>query len=276
MTNIFAQLNTQESLENIRTMGAKGIYNPGIHDFNGATIYLYESEWQGTTYTNAEIVLTTADGATLVDELRAAPKSNQTEATTDLLNYMTNLALVSGTIEALEQLKVQFSTLPTVDYKTRFKKNVKAKVIKIFANIKFKAMTYSELAGDANDIYKSERLVLNQVFRDVDGASLAEIKDKKEPGESIVYWKENEDKIAGKAQLRWDKKRDSNDEAVLNVILDHIQAGKEFKKDQRERIQGHFDVAFAKQVLSGAATTDASAPVVDEAPAAEIEEDPFG
>lgn len=266
MENLFLNMNTETASADIKGVSAPGIYTPGIHEIVNTEIYLYESEYNGTTYNNAEIIMYNAEDATIKDELRTIPKSNQTQS--DLLNYLYNLALITGKVDALESLKVGFNALPTVDHKTKYNKDVKAKVIKIFANTKLKVMTYSELSGSAEGIFTSQRLVLNQAFRFSDNASLAEVKeDSTDCGSSFDYWGQNEDSIHKKAQIRYNKNRDQVETDVLEVVLDHIKAGKKLEKADREKIQGHWDVSYAKQVLSGETATKAK-----EAPVAEEEE----
>ena len=278
MDNIFTDLNTETSLDNIKTFGAKTVYESGIHSVSGAEVFLYESEYNGTTYTNAEIVLTTPEGAVLVEELRVTPKSNQDKSTTDFLNYMTNIALVTGKLDALEQLKTQFAALPSVKYTNKYKKEVTAKSVKLFANSPFKIMTFSEISGGADGIYTSQRLNLVQVFRASDNASLAEIKDKKdEVGGSYEYFTENPETMAAKAQLRWVKpdSRSDLDTEVLTEVLDYIKDGGKLSKDQREAIQEHWSVENAKAVLSGKVSEPK--PVVDDTEDDyDEDESPFG
>lgn len=258
MNNIFSTYNPETSNENIQSIGAAGVYKPGIYIATGAEIVLFETEWEGVTRTNANIIITTDSGATLVDELRVAPKSNQTDATTDLLNYLHNIAVVTDKLDALAQLKTQFATLPKVKYTDKFKKEHTALSIKLFANAKFKFMTYSEVSGSANGIFTSQRVTLNQLFRFLDNASLGEIKDNKEEvGGSFAYWTEDEIKCAAKAQVQYSTKRDERDTAVLEVIVDHLKEAKPFTKEQREKIQDHFDADYAKSVLAGATTSAA-------------------
>jgi len=265
MTNLFANYSPEESNDNIQTQGKAGVYTPGIYTAVGAKIYLYETEWQGTTYTNSDIVITTDSGATLVDSLRCVPKSNQTEATTDLLTYMHNIAVVTDKIEDLSKLKTQFTKLPKTKYTDKFKKEHVALEINIFANSKFKFMTYSEVSGNANGIFTTQRVTLNQVFRFLDGSSLSEIKDDKEPGISYAYWtEEGEHRMDAKTQVQYNKNRDESETAVLEVIAEHLREGKKFTKEQREKIQENFDADYAKSVLAGSATSAVDTSDVDD------------
>ena len=265
MHNLFAAYKEETSNEEIKSIGAAGIYNCGVHTIVNTELFIYETEWQGTTYTNCDIVLTADNGGVLVDSLRTAPKSNQTDATTDMLTYMHNIAVVTGKLEALAGLQATFATLPVVKYTDRYKKEHKAKSIKIFANAKFKCMTYSEVSGNANGIFTSQRLTLNQCFRFLDGASLSEIKDNKdEVGGSLAYWTDDELKCAAKAQVQYNAKREDADTAVLEVVVEHIKQAKPFTKEQREAIQSHWDVDYAKSVLAGATTKSADTAEVED------------
>lgn len=266
MTNIFNSYNAEESNDNIKSGGAAGVYNPGIHTITDTEIFLFETEWEGTKYLNADIVVTAENGGTLTDSLRAVPKSNQTEATTDLLNYMHNIALVTDKLEALAALKASFGSLPKVKYTDRYKKEHVALSIKVFANTKWKAMTYSEVSGNANGIFTSQRLTLNQVFRFLDGSSLSEIKDNKEPGISYAYWSADDfANCHAKAQVQYNKKRDDADTTILEAVVDYLADGNKLTKEQREKIQEHWDLEYAKSILSGkAAASSADADDVDD------------
>lgn len=279
MTNIFAQQEAiQELNDNTQSIGKPGFYTPGIYTIVSAELFLYKTEWEGTTYENCDIVLTSDTGATLVDSLRTTAKANQTVATTDYNTYLHNMASVTGSViphpdGVLEKgtnkvmqindkiyalSKVNFDAAPNCTYTDRFKKEHKALSVKVFANAKFKAMTYSEVSGSANGIFTSQRVTLNQVFRFLDNASLGEIKDNKEEvGGSFAYWTEDEIKCAAKAQVQYSTKRDERDTAVLEVIVDHLKEAKPFTKEQREKIQDHFDADYAKSVLAGATTSAA-------------------
>ena len=256
MTNLFETLNVETASNEIKSVGA-GVYTPGIYTVVGADIALFEVTYpSGDTVTNAEIVLTTDSGAKVIDELRTKPKSNQTQP--DLLNYMYNIALVTDKVAELESLKTMFNTIKPSSYVDKYKTTHKeAKVIKIFTNSKFKVMTYTEVSGSANGIYTSQRLVLNQLFRFLDNASLGEIKDGKEAGGSFAYWMEDTTRISAKSQVKWlsDAKKDERDDAVLQVVCEHIKEGKPFTKDMRVKIQETWDPSFAKQVLSSGGTT---------------------
>ena len=277
MINIFNSYNAEESNDNIKSVGANGVYTPGIHTVTDTEVFLYETTWQGTTYLNADIQLTMENGAILVDTLKANPKSNQTEATTDLLNYMYNIALVTDKLDALATLKTQFGSLPKVKYTDRYKKEHVALSIKVFANCKWKAMTYSEVSGSANGIFTSQRLTLNQVFRFLDGSSLSEIKDNKEAGVSYAYWSDNDfANCKAKAQVQYDKKRDDSETAVLEVIADYLADGNKLEKAQRESIQSHFDADFAKSVLSGTASNSVDTSGVDDVEDDSDDEPSFG
>jgi CRISPR/Cas system CSM-associated protein Csm2 small subunit len=278
MINIFNNYNAEESKDNIKSAGAAGIYVPGIHTITDTEIFLYETEWEGTKYLNADIVVTAENGGTLTDSLRAVPKSNQTEATTDLLNYMYNIALVTDKLDALAALKASFGSLPKVKYTDRYKKEHVALSIKVFANCKWKAMTYSEVSGNANGIFTFQRLTLNQVFRFLDNAALSEIKDGKEAGISYAYWADEDfANCKAKAQVQYNKKRDASEEAVLEVIAAYLADGNKLEKSQRESIQSHFDPEYAKQVLSGKATSaSAGADDVDDVDADDDDTPSFG
>lgn len=278
MTNIFNSYNAEESNDNIKSGGAAGVYNPGIHTITDTEIFLYETEWEGTKYLNADIVVTAENGGTLTDSLRAVPKSNQTEATTDLLNYLHNIAVVTDKLEALAALKASFGSLPKVKYTDRYKKEHVALSIKVFANTKWKAMTYSEVSGSANGIFTSQRLTLNQVFRFLDNASLGEIKDDKEAGISYAYWADEDfANCKAKAQVQYNKKRDASEEAVLEVVVSYLADGNKLEKAQRESIQENFDADFAKAVLSGkSASTSADADDVDDIDEDDDETPSFG
>ena len=117
-------------------------------------------------------------------------------------------------------------------------------------------MTYSEVSGNANGIFTTQRLTLNQTFRFLDNASLSEIKDKKdEVGGSFTYWTDTTIKCASKTIVQYNKNREKSDTAVLEVVVEHLKQDKPFTKEQREKIQGHWDVDYAKSVLAGASTT---------------------
>ncbi len=273
ITNLFIDQNITEVQENIKSFGAKGIYTPGLHDIVDTEIFLYETEWQGTTYTNASIVFTNAEGATLTEDLKTSPNKNQTAATTNFLSYLASIAIVTDKIEGLEGLKAAFGALPPVTYKDPYKNEHKAKSIKLFANTPYTILTYSELSGDANGIFTNQRVNLQQLFRATDGASVAEIKDKKEDvGASKTYWADPAIHTA-KAQIKYHKDGRWADDAVLGAVLDHLQSGGTMSKDQRDKITAHWDANFAKSVLKGAVEAPKGADI-DEA-ANDEEEVPF-
>lgn len=252
MNNIFNGYKEEESNDNIKSVGGASVYNAGIHTATGAKVYVYETEWQGTKYTNSDIVITTESGATLTDSLKTTPNSNQTEATTNFLTYLFNIAVVTDKKEALAQMKTQFNALPVIKYTDPYKKEHQAKEINIFANVKFKFMTHGEVTGNANGIFTSQKLTLNQVFRFSDNASLAEIKDEKEPGGSYEYWAEDDfANCKAKTIVGYRKNRDEHEEEVLEVVAEFIADGGKFDKPKREKIQDNWDKDYAKSILSG-------------------------
>ena len=244
--------NPESSNEEIKSTGGNSVYKSGVHTAVSAEIVLFETVYEGQATTKANIIITTDTGAILVDDLKATPNSNQVAGKTNLINYMHYIATVTDKVADLSKALSQFGTLPKVKYTDAFKKEYDAVSIRVFANTKFKFMTYSEVSGSANGIYTKQRLVLNQLFRFADNASLGEIKDKKtEVGGSYVYWTTDPITCAAKTQVAYSKNRHESDTAVLEVVADYLKEAKVMSKDQREKIQKHWNADYAKTVLSG-------------------------
>lgn len=252
LNNAIKGYNPEQSNEEIKSNGGNGVYKSGVHTAVSAEIVLFESVYEGQATTKANIIITTDTGAILIDDLKATPNSNQTASKTNLLSYMHYIAVVTDKVADLSTALSQFGTLPRVKYTDAFKKEYDAVSIRVFANTKFKFMTYSEVSGDANGIYTKQKVVLNQLFRFADNASLGEIKDNKtEVGGSYIYWTTDPITCAAKTQVQYKKNRHEADAAVLEVIADYLKEAKVMSKDQREKIQKHWNADYAKTVLSG-------------------------
>ena len=187
MNNPFAAINLDQVKDEIKSYGPSNVYKPGLHKVINTDIYVYEGKYGVTS----EIVFETEDEGTFTTQLKATPNTNQTEATTNLLSYMGKLAIVNGREKQYTELKTKFGTLPKVNYKDKFNNEVKAYHIKLFNNLQYSILTYTEISGDANKIFTNQELDLLQVFSK-SNASVSEIKDNKEPGGTYTYFQKPE------------------------------------------------------------------------------------
>jgi hypothetical protein len=247
MENLFANLDTAIIEEEIKVFGPAGIYTSGIHTITGAEVYVYDNpKFEGAS---AQIKLTDESGATLIEDLRTTPKEGQKQS--DLLSYLFNIALVSGKVSEYEKLKTTFVSLPTEAYEDTYKNKVQAKVIRLFANTPFKIVTVTELSGDANQIYSSQRVVLHQVFRASDNASLGEIKSKSEEvGASFKWWSDPAN-TNSRASIKYHKDGKFEDQPCLQEALAFIQDGGTLDKKAKGLLQDGFSSREVAAKLGG-------------------------
>jgi hypothetical protein len=233
MQNLFANVNTQVIKEEVEVRGTAGFYKPGIHKIVDTTIYLYDTEWNGQTYSNAVIEFEREDGAKLQQQLNTKTKSNQKEGQTDLTNFMGYIAICTGREEEFNNLKTTFNTLPTIKFTDKYKKEHDAKAIKIFAGAKYSILTTTELQASDNGIYTAQVLDIRFVFRDGDNASINEIKEdnKDKFGNNYEYWS-NPDNYNSKVSIAYTKGNYDNwDDRDAREVKSIVTEAAEYYKD---------------------------------------------
>jgi len=233
MLNMFTNVNIDDIKNNVQTRGATGFYKPGVHKIVDTTIYVYETEWSGNTYTNSTIVFEREDGAILEQQLNTKTKSNQKDGESDMTNFMGYIAIGTGREEEFSNLKTEFGKLPLVDFKDRYNKTHKAKMIKTFANARYSILTTTELAASDAGIFTSQILDLRFVFRAEDNASIEEIKgdDKDKFGTNFEYWN-NPENTENKISIAYSKGNYDNwEDKDDRVIKDFVQEAADYFKD---------------------------------------------
>lgn len=260
MIDIFSNINVEALNEDIRaTGGGSGVYTPGLHKVVGVECYFYDNtKFEGTT---SQFVFTTEDGSSYTETMRTTPKSNQKEGTADAFNYLQKIAIVTGKTKEFATAIRGMLQSPDVPYTDTFKNEVKAKKLNLFVASKFTIMTHSEISGSANGIYVNQRLVLNQIFRSGDNASVSEVKDDVKDFTSFNYWTENPDIIAEKAIIKYSRDDRFENEPVLQEALKVAQAGTNLTKAVKTKLQEGFT---AQEVLRGSTTSNEAAVVVSE------------
>jgi len=234
MENMFQNTSVEKIKENITVQGAAGFYKPGIHKIVDTEIFIFDTEFNGNTYTNAVIEFIREDGAKLQQELKTKTKSNQSEGETDLSNFMGKIAMGTGREAEYDGLGATFMELPLTPYTTMYKKEVQAKVIRIFSNAKYSIVTTTSIRASNESLYTSQILDERFVFRAEDNASSGEIKDGDEEkfGKSFEYWSD-EDNVKDKISIAYVKSNYDNWDGDYSdrTVKDCVTQAVEYFKD---------------------------------------------
>jgi hypothetical protein len=193
--NLFGNINITEIKEEIEVQGAKTIYRPGVHNIVDTEFFVWEKagtgKAEGQTFVESEVVFTADTGAKLVQELNTYDQNG----TSELVTMMSKVAMATGREEEFTAFTKVGDTAPSEAYKTRFKKDVQAKVVRVFKGAKYAITTTTAL----NMNFQGDSIFTNQevhkfkqdaMFRVGDNASVSEIKDGNEEkfGSSYEYW----------------------------------------------------------------------------------------
>ncbi len=205
MENLFTGVSAEAIKEGIKVQSG-GVNKSGIHKIVDTTVYIYETEWNKKTFTNASMVVTLDSGAKLEQSLNTKTKSNQKVGETDLFNFMGYIAMCTARETEFDGLAASFGELPVETFTDRYKKEHQAKVINIFANAKYSIVTTPELSLSDSSIFTKQVIDIRRVFRDVDNASSDELKDNDETkfGRNYDWWN-NPDNTEAKISLEWNK-----------------------------------------------------------------------
>jgi len=206
MQNLFADIDLDQIKKEVEVRGTAGFYKPGIHKIVDTTVYRYDSEWNGQTFSNVVIEFEREDGAKLQQELSPHTKSYQKEGRSDFVNFISNLTICTGREEEFNNLKTTFNALPIIKFTDKYKKERDARVIRIFSGAKYSILTTTELQLGNNGIYTSQALDVRFVFRDEDNASANEIKagDADKFGGNYEHWN-NPENYETKVHAAYDK-----------------------------------------------------------------------
>ena len=288
MENLFTGVSAEAIKEGIKVQSG-GINKPGIHKVVDTTVYIYETEWNKKTFTNATIEVTMDNGATLQHQLNTKTKSNQKVGETDLFNFMGYIAMCTDRETEFDGLAATFGELPVETFTDRFKKEHQAKVIKIFANAKYSIVTTPELSLSDSSIFTKQVVDIRRAFRDVDNASSDEIKDGDETkfGRNFDWWN-NSDNTEAKISLEWNKNNyngwGTDDREVKPEAIEAMEYYKEggklyeelpnqegVAKEDKERVANLFlqgltckEVTQRLATLKGGATSTEASPDIDE------------